>query len=437
MRLSRLEWLPPAPLLALWPVWRWYGLRLSDGSDEPWGALALLSLVAISLVQRETPPPLGTGRAWAATLLLAVYAASYAWLPPLCHALLGVGALGLVFLRGGAGQAGRWGLLGLSLPWIASLQFYAGFPLRLLAAAGTSGLLHLVGFPVGREGTTLHWAGEAVLVDAPCSGIHMLWLGLFLACLLAAIRRLPAARAALCAGAALCIVVAANVLRAAALFFKEARLVSLPEWTHAGIGLICFAGAAWAILVLASRQSAVTVTAQSHAPAAGLWPRRLLVGIGALASLAPLLTREAHAHSTPVLAWPESFEGEPLTPVPPTTAEQRFGASFPGKVAQFTTTRHRLVLRQVTAGTRLLHSSADCFRGLGYEVEPAPAVHDAVGRTWSAFTARRPGHTLHVREQIAACASTASWSDVSAWYWAALLHPATGPWLATTVIDEE
>ena len=38
----------PTPLLilamqgvAFWPVWRWYGERITDGSDEPWGIVAL------------------------------------------------------------------------------------------------------------------------------------------------------------------------------------------------------------------------------------------------------------------------------------------------------------------------------------------------------------------------------------------------------------
>jgi hypothetical protein len=45
----------------------------------------------------------------------------------------------------------------------------------------------------------------------------------------------------------LAIVVAANMARATVLFFKEARIVAWPEWTHAGVGLLLFAAAAWLI----------------------------------------------------------------------------------------------------------------------------------------------------------------------------------------------
>ena len=45
-------WLPLALLLlALWPHWRWMAARMVDGSDEPWGAVALVT--ALVLVARE------------------------------------------------------------------------------------------------------------------------------------------------------------------------------------------------------------------------------------------------------------------------------------------------------------------------------------------------------------------------------------------------
>ena len=57
---------------ATWPVWRWYVLRLGDGSDEQWGVLALGAVIALTLGRRTTAPqsasllPVLTG-------LLAVY----------------------------------------------------------------------------------------------------------------------------------------------------------------------------------------------------------------------------------------------------------------------------------------------------------------------------------------------------------------------------
>ena len=248
MRLSNLSW--PALMLvgmsvAGWPVWRWYLLRMTDGSDEPWGVLAIVSLVVLRL-RDGAPQQLSARRFVLPAAVLAIYAICYPILPPLVRAILVLAAFGAVLLRG-PGVAGQAGLLALSLPLMATMQFYLGFPLRLLAAEASTVVLGFCGYSVVREGTLLHWAGETVMVDAPCSGIQMLWFGLYLASLLAAFYRLTVARASICGAAAVVIVVLANMVRATALFFKEAQIVSLADWTHAGIGVALFFGAAWLI----------------------------------------------------------------------------------------------------------------------------------------------------------------------------------------------
>lgn len=95
-----------------------------------------------------------------------------------------------------------------------------------------------------------------LLADAPCSGVRMLWFGLFLAALIAAWGRLGNVRSAALLFAALALVIGANVIRATILFFKEAGIVALPEWTHAGIGLLIFAAAAALIARLAQPKEA-------------------------------------------------------------------------------------------------------------------------------------------------------------------------------------
>lgn len=236
--------------MAFWPVWRWYALRMTDGSDEPWGVVALVTLVLLRwgrqeerLMDRSFVLP---------AVLLAIYFVSYGALLPLGRAILAAGAFGAVLLRG-RGMAGLWGLLTLSLPVMATLQFYLGFPLRLLAAEVSTQTLQILGYDVIREGTLLHWRGETILVDAPCSGVHMLWTGGYMAMLLAGIYRLGFSRTVLLGGAAVGIVVAANVIRATVLFFKEARIVAAPDWTHSGTGILLFVGGAWLILTLADR----------------------------------------------------------------------------------------------------------------------------------------------------------------------------------------
>lgn len=241
-----------ALVLAAWPVWRWYALRTIDGSDEPCGLLAL-GMLAVLVARNGVAPP-REERAFALPgVALAIYLACFPWVPPLVRALPVLSALGWLLFRDRAGTAGCWGLLVLSLPIVATLQFYLGYPLRVLAAQASVAALSVGGLEVAREGTLLRWRGETILVDAPCSGVQMLWFGLCAACALAAFARLSAWRTALVLIASLALVIGANMARATALFFKEARLVSLPEWTHAGIGAVVFAGALWAIADLVGR----------------------------------------------------------------------------------------------------------------------------------------------------------------------------------------
>ena len=251
MRVNVRAW--PAVMLAAmavatWPVWRWYALRITDGSDEPWGVLALVTVAALASRNGGALPCEERRFVWPAALL-AVYVATFAFVPPLVRAIVAASAFGALLLRG-RGAAGLWGLLALSLPVVPTLQFYLGYPLRLLAAEASAISLRGCGYLVVREGSLLHWAGESVMVDAPCSGIQMLWCGFYLAFGLAAYHRLTFPATVLCAGATLLIVVLANMARATLLFFKEAHIVAAPEWTHAGAGLVMFATAAWLIAAL-------------------------------------------------------------------------------------------------------------------------------------------------------------------------------------------
>ena len=131
--------------------------------------------------------------------------------------------------------------------------------------------------------------------------------------------------------------------------------------------------------------------------------------------------------------WPTHFEGRTLTSVPLSEREQRFSRGFPGRMATFFDGTRTILFRWVTAETRKLHSAADCFRGSGYRVHPLPLRRDANGRLWGAFQATRGSETVHVCERISD-GSGNSWTDVSAWYWAALKGEGTGPWWAVTVV---
>ena len=241
-----------AVLLAGWPVLRWYALRLGDGSDEPHGLVALGAALLFA-PWGEWREPLSARRRRALVALLGIYCAGYLFAPPLVRAFVFVAALGVAAAP--RGFAFAWStLLALSLPVVATLQFYLGYPLRVLTAGLCAPLLALGGLRVEASGTTLAWAGERVIVDTPCSGLRMAWTGLVFAAVLACWHRLDA-RGALalfrCAGLA---VFVANTLRAAAVFCLETRLWPNPPWAHEAVGLALFAGAALVVSALAERR---------------------------------------------------------------------------------------------------------------------------------------------------------------------------------------
>jgi HAMP domain-containing protein len=133
--------------------------------------------------------------------------------------------------------------------------------------------------------------------------------------------------------------------------------------------------------------------------------------------------------------WPASFEGRPLVPLPLTAGELRFEREFAGRIARFTDGQREIALRWVTEPTRSLHPAADCLKATGYDVRPQPIMVDHDGRQWGVLSATRNGRTMQVRERIYDSADH-TWTDVSAWYWSALLG-GSGPWWAVTIAESE
>lgn len=169
--------------------------------------------------------------------------------------------------------------------------------------------------------------------------------------------------------------------------------------------------------------------------------RTLFLGLVATAALASSLIQAGQPPATRTqvddeLAWPVRFEGEPLTRLPLSAVEQRFAARFPGQIGRFTDGRRIIILRAVREPTRMLHSSAVCFRGLGYNLETPRAVQDAGGITWSCFGAQRDGRKRLVCERIYDLRGQA-WTDVSSWYWSAVLGRSQQPWYAITVVSAQ
>jgi len=254
---------------ALWPTWRWMAARVADGSDDPLGLLALATLGALlwsARGQLRCAPRLP----WLAAALAGTLAATLlrGWVTPLATSLLAIVAWAcslLAFLpaaraHGGAARCAIAAtpvltLAVLALPLIASLQFYAGYPLRVITAEASRWLLG-AWFAVQREGSSLLVDGRLIIVDAPCSGVQMAWAGYFTACAVALLRgranrafllRLPLVGLTVLAG---------NVLRNTVLVALEAGGHGAAALVHQGVGLLVLAAVCGGIAVVMGRAEA-------------------------------------------------------------------------------------------------------------------------------------------------------------------------------------
>jgi len=257
--LARFESVPPLAWLALqaaalWPHWRWAAARVADGSDDP---LGLAALVALAVVVYRLEPQLRASPqpAWLMAAMGATVAATLAslHLPPLIGALLASLALaaGLrSFMPSGHAVFPMAGLAVLALPVVSSLQFYAGYPLRVVTAQLSTWLLQLAGMAAERSGSSMTVQGRLIVVDAPCSGVQMVWMAYFCACAVAAfgglrdralLARLPWVGL---------LVLAGNVVRNSVLVALEAQHEQVSEAVHQGVGLVVLLMVCAAVVVV-------------------------------------------------------------------------------------------------------------------------------------------------------------------------------------------
>ena len=161
-----------------------------------------------------------------------------------------------------------------------------------------------------------------------------------------------------------------------------------------------------------------------------------------LAALTPLLSFESKKNigaknsDQNFPGWPAAFDGRSLHELSLNQGELRFENEFPGKLGKFSDGTREIALRWVTEPTRMLHPVVDCLKGLSYAVKPQPLFVDEAGQRWGCVLAIRKDQTLRVRERIYDSTGQ-QWTDVSSWYWAALLGKTTGPWWAVTVAERQ
>ena len=229
-------------LLAFWEVWHWYVTRAVYSWDQPWGVAAFIAAILFLILSRK-PLPQNERSLWVPAALILVYAATCFVLPPLARALIAftaVAATASLLRFGKAFHAGLFGLFYLSLPTIPTLQFFGGYPLRIVVAELTAPILRIGGFAVVAEGTCLNWSGQLIWIDAPCSGIKMLWVGLLLTFVVLCFHELTLRKTLLLMPLVGIVIMGANVFRAVALFYIEAGFLDFPAWSHEYAGVIVF-----------------------------------------------------------------------------------------------------------------------------------------------------------------------------------------------------
>jgi hypothetical protein len=178
-----------------------------------------------------------------------------------------------------------------------------------------------------------------------------------------------------------------------------------------------------------------TLADRLRAWARAQWPWAL----GASLSWCAMLSLAGGGAATPAQArreateWPREWQGQALQPLARSAVEARFAERFPGRIARFrlVDAGEELVLREVRRPTRMLHPAADCWRGIGWQIDRTQLLRDEQALLWRCFEASRANQRVRVCERIID-ANGLVFTDSSAWFWAASLGQSVGPWQAVT-----
>lgn len=459
-------------LVAFWHSVYWFIARTSDNSDEPWGLISLATVVLLVIAAWNRKASFfAAGKLVAiSVVLVGIYCLSFALAPPLVRCLIAVCAIGVVVWHRCAPEkrnaVALFGFLILSSPLIASLQFFVGFPLRLLVTNISAVVMRFSGTLVGVAGTSFEHNNRMILVDSPCSGINMLWAGLYFCFVLCWTKHLSLVRSFMLITFAVTGVLFTNVSRATMLVYVEIlrdRGFSISEIAHDFVSVSSFLTLSVSIVVfgnwLAARRFTVIrslirqmkdyvfplpppvvpdKSKNGYGPHPDVQRVRNAFVLFAVASLVafvvPFVQAPYHEDTAKIMAteFPLQFEGHKLMPIKLSDTEARFSSGFPGRIAKFTDGRRTILFRQVNKPTRQLHPSSDCYKGNCFQLHPMSALRDAEGKIWSRFSALKNGQKLEVRE-IVSDSKGQTWSDTSSWYWSALLGKTQSPWVAVTV----
>jgi exosortase/archaeosortase family protein len=252
-----------------------------------------------------------------------------------------------------------------------------------------------------------------------------------------------------------------NAHRAASLF-----LVNVPpeDAAHAAIGVIVFVECAILLVVAAKllqrRQSRSAQPVRERANA-GRTTKTVFL-LACVAATIGGFSRNSHtavAANAATVVWPNTWQGQPLDPMPLPESINEFLSDFPGEWAQFRVgdTGKVALLRRCTVATRKLHPAENCFAALGGTCSPMASLRDEQGHVWSRFrytdpdgaqrvvsqcyfaireTAGEPNETQQREDLSDWLRDAPSWPDASAWYWASAVPGSiTEMTLALTVAE--
>ncbi len=251
--------------LSIWPIWLWLARRLGHPEHAACMVAAASGLIFLLLHTKKSGPAEGNRPyiVFTSIGLMLLYVVLLTFTPTfiaafpaiLCTVMLAAATRGPLTRTPPA----IWGLALLLLPTVPVLQEVVGYPLRIVASHIGALMLNLTGSPVQVHGVALVLGKSTVLVDAACSGVRMLWSMGFVCFLVGGLRglKLPALLAA--SALALVLVVLANAMRVASLFYLETDILpGFAALPHAGVGIVVFTlaivGQIGGIEWLASRQ---------------------------------------------------------------------------------------------------------------------------------------------------------------------------------------
>ncbi len=229
---------------AFYPVLGWLSRRISINNEGFCACVAGGAGVLFMILQSRPDAP-STRLLKASALITGLYAVTFSFTPGLVKAFFAVTALyctGAAFRAGSAVHAPCLGLFLLALPVIPSFQFFLGYPMRVISGLSALAMLRMNGYAVSLSGVTLQLGESHVLIDAPCSGVNMLWTALFMTLVVSGMLRFDSWRTCLAVAAAVTAVTISNGIRAAALFQAEVGGLDLPAWCHTAAGIVSFTG---------------------------------------------------------------------------------------------------------------------------------------------------------------------------------------------------